>query len=69
MAVSKMYSIRKTAKMLGITTYTVRNWAKSQKIKAVKLPNNSEKAQWFIPEEEIERLQNGDNKNENEDKA
>ena len=54
---SKMFSVRKVAKMLDVTTYTVRGWAKSGKIKAVKIPNNSDKAQWFIPEEEIKRLQ------------
>lgn len=64
---SEMYSIRKTAKMLGITTYTVRNWAKSQKIKAVKIPDNSQHSQWFIPADEIKRLKNGDNENEQKD--
>lgn len=54
----KMLSVRKVAKMLGVTTYTIRNWAKSGKIKAVKMPNNSDKSQWFISEEEIKRLQN-----------
>lgn len=54
----KMLSVRKVAKMLDVTTYTVRGWAKSGKIKAVKIPNNSDKSQWFIPEEEIKRLQN-----------
>lgn len=61
---SNMLSIRKVAKMLGITTYTLRNWAKSGKIKAVKIPNNSDKAQWFISEEEVARMQNGEAKNE-----
>lgn len=53
--------------MLGITTYTVRNWAKSQKIKAVKIPDNSQHSQWFIPADEIKRLKNGDNENEQKD--
>ncbi len=61
---SNMLSIRKVAKMLGITTYTLRNWAKAGKIKAVKIPNNSDKAQWFISEEEVARMQNGEAKNE-----
>lgn len=52
-----MYSIRKTAKMLGVTTYTVRNWCKTGKIKGVKIPDNSEKSQWFVSEQEIARLQ------------
>ena len=60
---SNMLSIRKVAKMLGITTYTLRNWAKTGKINAVKIPNNSDKAQWFISEEEVARLQSGDVKN------
>ena len=59
----EMYSIRKTAKILGITTYTVRNWAKCQKIKAVKIPDNSQHSQWFIPADEIKRLK-GDTGNE-----
>lgn len=62
----EMYTIRKTAKMLGVTTYTVRNWARNRKIKAVKIPNDSEKAQWFIPVEEIDRLKNGEHADEEE---
>jgi predicted site-specific integrase-resolvase len=60
----KMYSIRRTSKILGLSTNTLRNWAKGKKIKAVKIPSNSEKAQWFIPESEIERLQKGEDNNE-----
>ncbi len=55
---SKMLTVRKVAKMLGVTTYTIRNWARQGKIKAVKFPDNSDKSQWFISEEEIKRLQN-----------
>ena len=51
-----MLSVRKSAKMLGVTTYTIRNWERSKKIKAVKIPNDSPKSRWYIPEEEIERL-------------
>ena len=58
MQMSKMFSVKKVAKVLGVTTYTVRNWAKNGKIKAVKLPDNSDKSQWFISEEELSRLQN-----------
>lgn len=63
----EMYSIRKTAKMLGVTTYTVRNWARNKKIKAVKIPNTA-RSQWFISAEEISRLKNGDVNNENKEK-
>lgn len=56
---SKMYNVRKVAKMLDVTTYTIRNWCNNGKIKAVKIPNNSEKAQWFVSEEELARLQKG----------
>ena len=52
----RLFSVRKVAKMLGITTYTVRKWAKDKKINAVKIPDNSPKSQWFISESEIERL-------------
>lgn len=55
---SKMLSLRKASKVLGVTTYTVRNWCKTGKIKAVKMPNNSPKSQWFVSDEEIARLQN-----------
>lgn len=55
----KMLSIRKAAKVLGVTTYTLRNWARLGKIKAVKMPNNSDKAQWFISEDELLKMQKG----------
>ena len=51
-----MVSVRKAAKILSVTTYTVRNWARGGKIKAIKIPNDSPKSRWYIPEEEIERL-------------
>ncbi len=60
----KMYSVREVAKELGITTHTVRSWAKAGKVKAVKIPNNSDKAQWFFSEEELNRLRNGENSDE-----
>lgn len=56
----KMYSVRAVAKEFGVTTYTVRNWARDGKIKAFKIPNNSDKAQWFFAEEEINRLKSGE---------
>ena len=52
----RMFTIKKVSKMLGVTTYTVRNWAKIKKIKAVKIPDNSPQSQWFIPESEVERF-------------
>ena len=55
---SRMLTVRKVAKMLGVTTYTVRNWAKTGKIRAIKIPNCSTKSQWFIPEKEIFRIKN-----------
>lgn len=55
---NKMYSVRKVAKMLDVTTYTVRHWIKNGKLKAVKIPDNSDKSQWFISEEELDRLRN-----------
>lgn len=56
----KMYTVRQIAKMLNVTTYTVRRWARMAKIKAVKMPENSKKSQWFVSEDEIKRLMNGD---------
>lgn len=56
----KLFSVRKVAKMLDVTTYTVRKWAKEKKINAVKIPDNSPKAQWFVSEEELNRLKNGE---------
>lgn len=52
----RLFSVRKVAKMLDVTTYTVRKWAKEKKINAVKIPDNSQQSQWFIPESEVERL-------------
>lgn len=61
---SRMYSVKKSAKMLGVTTYTLRNWAKAKKIKAVKMPDNSKISRWYIPEDEIKRMQTGGTSNE-----
>lgn len=58
----KMYSIREAAKLLGVTTYTIRNWCQQKKIKAVKIPDNSLQAMWRISEEEINKLTNGEPK-------
>jgi excisionase family DNA binding protein len=52
----RLFSVRKVAKMLDVTTYTVRKWAKEKKINAVKIPDDSPKSQWFISESEVERL-------------
>ena len=52
-----MYSVKKIAKMLGVTTFTIRKWCKNGTIKAVKIPPDNDKSQWFIPEEELKRLQ------------
>lgn len=52
----RLFSVRKVAKILDVTTYTVRKWAKEKKINAVKIPDNSQQSQWFIPESEVERL-------------
>ncbi len=67
----KMYSVRAVAKEFGVTTYTVRNWARDGKIKAFKIPNNSDKAPWFFTEEEINRLKSGESgvKNEKQEQA
>lgn len=62
---SKMFTIIKASKVLGVTTYTLRNWAKSGKIKAVKIPDNTQHSQWFIPEEEMTRLTRGESNNDN----
>lgn len=59
-----MLTVRKVAKMLGVTTYTVRNWAHKGKIKAVKIPNNSVGAQWFFDETEIQKLMKGESETE-----
>ena len=52
----RMFTIRKVSKILGVSTYTVRNWAKVGKINAVKIPDNSQQSQWFISESEVCRL-------------
>lgn len=52
----RMFTIKKFSKILGVTTYTARKWAKDKKIKAVKIPDDSPQSQWFIPESEVERL-------------
>lgn len=52
----KNYNIRETAKILGITVRTIRQWIRDGKIKAVKYANCP---MWFIPEDEISRIKEG----------
>ena len=56
---SKMIPLIKAAKILGVTTFTMRNWCKAKKIKSVKIPCNDPHSRWYIPEEEIIRLKEG----------
>lgn len=60
---SKMLTVTKVAKLFGVTTYTVRHWIKTGKVKAVKIPD-TEKAQWFISQEEADRLARGSDRDE-----
>ena len=55
----KNYSVRQAGDLLGIKVRTVREWIRKGKLKAVKYDVSN---RWFIPEEEIRRLTNG-NKN------
>ena len=52
--IEKNYSIKQTAKLLGIQVRTVREWLRKGMIKAKKYEGCP---MWFIPESEIERLQ------------
>ena len=54
------YTIREAAKILNMKVRTIRDWLKKGKIKAEKKTNDW---YWMIPEVEIERLQQHDNKN------
>lgn len=53
----KMYTLNQVAQILGTTPFTVRNWAKTGKIKAVKIPDDKPQSQWFVPSDEIIKLQ------------
>ena len=54
-----MYRIREVAQILGFTERAVRQWVMDRKIKAVKIMS-----EWRIPEEEVERLKRGEEKEE-----
>lgn len=51
----KMYTVKEAAKELNVTTYTVRQYIKQNKIKATKYIN-TDKGSWYIQESEVERL-------------
>lgn len=53
---NKMFTVREAAKVLGVTTFTVRNWARRGVIRAVKIPVDSPGSHWFIPEAELNAL-------------
>lgn len=50
-----MYRIKDVAHILGFTERAVREWVRTNKIKAVKIMS-----EWRIPEEEVERLKRGE---------
>lgn len=52
----KMYSIVKASEILGIKVRTVREWIRTGKLKAQKYEISN---RWFISEDEIRRIQNG----------
>ena len=54
----RYYSLLEAAKVLGMKARTVRNWVHVGKIKAIKDPGSTV---WRIPEEEIIRIQEGQN--------
>ena len=55
----RFYSIRQASNLLGIKVRTVREWIRRGKLKAVKYGVSN---RWFISEDEIRRIQDG-NKN------
>ena len=50
-----MYRIKEVAKILNFTDRAVREWVRTEKIKAVKIMG-----EWRIPAEEVERLKRGE---------
>ena len=50
----KGYNMKQVSELLGIKVRTVRSWARSGKIKAVKLDGTR---RWLVLESEIKRLQ------------
>jgi excisionase family DNA binding protein len=51
----KLYKVSEIATMFSVKPFTVREWIRSGKLKAVKLPAGS---QWRIKESEMERFAN-----------
>lgn len=54
---SKMYSLRKTADILGIKIRTAREWVHTGKMNAIKYPGSQ---RWYVSFDEIERLKGFD---------
>lgn len=52
----RCYNLNQVADLLGIKVRTVREWVRTGKIHGIKLAGSR---RWAVPEEEIERLQNG----------
>ena len=59
---SKMYSLRNAADILGIKVRTAREWVHSGKMNASKYPNSQ---RWYVTEEEINRIR-GENDDNND---
>ena len=53
--VEKMYNIRDTALLFGVTVRTVRQWIKDNRINGIKLAGSN---RWSVSESEIDRVQN-----------
>lgn len=58
-AMEKMYSLVETAEILGVKVRTLREWLKTGFIMGHRYPN---KPKWYIPQSEIDRLQNKEGK-------
>ena len=52
------YTTREVADQLGRAHYTVREWARHGRCRAVKKGGRGEFGEWWISREELERLQN-----------
>lgn len=55
----KMLNLRQAADVLGIQLRTVREWVRSGRLVGVKMAGSN---RWSVPESEIVRVQNGENK-------
>lgn len=59
--IERYYNLNEASTLLGIKIRTAREWIHTHKMKAVKYENST---QWYVPESEIRRIQNGNNSRE-----